>query len=150
VSSFDPHVAADWSVIGAFAAIIIGVTLYLAGVGRPLKANAKWRATTHEELGQVVFVEATLKSRTRNSQVVVDSALVQDPGWPRRLRGRFRTLDLTRFHSSSVPATGLAIDGHQTVELKADLAGTSLPYGKTRLWIRAGKRSYYFKLKNWR
>ena len=87
-----------------------------------------------------MVVNAPLKSRTRNPMTVFDVGLAKDPGWPRQLRAHFHDVDLTRFHSSSVNNGGSAIAGHGTLEFKAELPGTSIPYGVgTRLWTRVGK-----------
>jgi hypothetical protein len=42
---------------------------------------------------------------------------------------------------------GLAIDGHGETNFKAELPGTALPYGNSRLWIQLGERNFYFKLR---
>lgn len=146
--SFTANSAATWSSIAGFVVVVLGIGAYWLGVIRPLKATVSWRATTHAQLGSAVFVEATLKSRTRNAMTVFDADLVEDPGWPRRLRARVHQPDLKPFDTSSVPNGGSVIDGHGDMEIKAALKGTQLPFRKTRLWIRAGKRTFYFKLQS--
>jgi len=94
-----------------------------------------------------IMVWATLKSRTRNPQTVSEVLLAKDPGWPRRLRARCKTPVGGSFRSSSVPAGGSTIDGHGTLEFRADFLGESLPYAKTRLWARVGTSNFYFRLK---
>jgi hypothetical protein len=149
-------VAAE-ATIAALVVVVISGLLYWLGVIRPIKANAEWWATTHENLASVVVVDAILTSRTRNTKTVFDAALAKDPGWPRRLRARLHSPDLTTFYvpspvpkdySPSIPASGLAVAGRGEMKFKDQLEGTALPYdGKARLWIQVGKRNFYFKLK---
>jgi hypothetical protein len=138
------HIAVTVSTIGPFVVVVIGGALYGLGVIRPVKTDARWRATTHEKLGEVVVVDATLQSRTRNTQTVHEAGLVKDPGWPRWLRTKLHDRDLTPFQSSAAP---MDIAGHGTADLNGVLPGTALPYDRTRLWVRAGTRGIYFKLK---
>lgn len=155
--SFDLSSVADDSTIGAFVVMVIGGLLYWIGVIRPLKASAEWWSTTHRDGEKVVVVRAILKSRTRDTQMVLDAALVKDPGWPRRLRARLHPPDLTPFYvpspvpedySPSVPTGGLTVAGRAAVGFIDELRGTALPYdGETRLWIQVGRRKFYFKLK---
>ena len=65
-----------------------------------MKTDARWRATTHQKLGKVVMVDATLKSRTRNTQTIHEAGLVKDPGWPRWFEQNSTT---PISHSSTLP-----------------------------------------------
>jgi len=133
----DLNSAGDLSTIGAFAVVIIGGLFYWFGVRYPMTATTEWWATKHKDLGQVVVVKAMLTSRTRDTKTICDVALVKDPGWPRRLRGRFHAPELTPFYepptpwpndySPSVPAT---VPGKGEMEFKDLLGGKNYPTTK--------------------
>jgi hypothetical protein len=106
-----PRCCCGWEHDRCFVVVVIGILAYATGAVRPLKAKARWMATAHATEGQVVVVNAPLKSRTRNPMTVFDVGLAKDPGWPRQLRAHFHDVDLTRFHSS-VNNGGSAIAGH--------------------------------------
>ena len=137
--------AAAWSTIGTFVVVIIGGLAYAAGVVRPLRADARWRATKDATLGPVVLVETTLTSRTRNTQTIQAAALVKDPGWPRRWHRH--QPDAKPFASSSGGAGAQTVAGHGALEFNGEYLGTALPYGATRLWMQVGRRNFYFKLR---
>ena len=91
-----PRCGCGWEHDRCFVVVVFGILAYATGAVRPLKAKARWMATAHATEGQVVVVNAPLKSRIRNPMTVFDVGLAKDPGWPRQLRAHFHDVDLTR------------------------------------------------------
>jgi hypothetical protein len=151
-----------------------GVVLYALGVLHPLKTEATWNQVawkpdpSQPDEFAAVFVQLNLKNRTKSTQTLNDLGLIKDPGWPRRMRGRFKdgvtVVPFTEWQGND-PQNRLSLDAGDTRPISATLKGrviptsadaaavaailndTTLPFGDdTQLWIHMSNRNFYAKL----
>jgi hypothetical protein len=148
-----------------------GAVLYGLGVLHPLKTKATWNRTRwkpddakSEEFAALV-VRIRLKNRKKSAQTLNNLALIDDPGWPRRLRGarsEVQIVPFTEWHGDdpenplelqggdarTVAAVlkGNIISGGDAASIAKALAAVALPFERTRLLIQMSDRNFYAKL----
>lgn len=150
-----------------------GIVLYGLGVLHPLSTKATWsrrRCRPDEKKSDefaALVVRIQLKNRKKSAQTLNNLALIEDPGWPRRIRANRNEPDIVQFNEwqGDDPGNALELQGGDTRTVSAvrygdsiagltdaaaiakALAAIALPFGdRTRLLIQMSDRSFFAKL----
>jgi hypothetical protein len=137
---------ASWIVaIAGFGLIILQLLFYWFGRHFPLKVRAVGRVVPSSEGGDIVLLEVEFRSRSRDTQTIREIVLVEQARFRTRVRhpkAHKRRLPAVILNQpGDPPPLPMAINGHDTDEIKVSYEGDSLPSGKRiRLKVRASRK----------